>query len=176
VGDVSMKLHDDVMKTIESRIRTLVFLAISVFLIGMALLLIKEGDFTALVGVLILSFVFAEILRRKGMFVWNWDPDRALRHIRMAKTPEMAWKKICRSLNSLHFDFARLRIQIEGQEEEFSWSRGQPYRRPVRFMYQVSLPVDHLGLGAGELMVGKDISQEPMTEEANDWLKRLGGS
>ena len=162
--------------TLQGRIRMLPLFAVVVFVVGMAVLAIKEGELGALAITLGFGFAFAEFIRRKGMLVWNWAPEKTLGRIRMAKTPEMAWKEICRSLTSLHFDFARLRIQIEGEEEEFSWSRGEQDRRLARFMVQVSLPVDHLGLGAGELVVGKDISQEPLTEEANDWLKRLGGS
>jgi len=42
---------------------------------------------------------------------------RMLQRIRRAESPEMAWQQICSALNSLHFDYTRMSMQINGKKK-----------------------------------------------------------
>ena len=167
------KLLDDEAATVQVRIRMLVLGGVAVLLTGIAVVSIKEGEFGALVITLVLGFVSAEIMRRRGMFAWNWDQDRALQRIRGADTPEIAWQEICRALNSLHFDYARMSMEINGKEKVYTWLRSEPNSREPEFEFQVTLPIDQFGLGPGSLVVGKDVSREPITKEALAWIEKV---
>ena len=166
-------LSDDEAATLQVRIRMLVLGGVAVLLAGIAIVSIKEGEFGALVITLVLGFVSAEIMRRQGIFSWNWDQDRSLQRIRRADTPEIAWQEICSALNSLHFDYARMSMQINGKEKVFTWLRSEPNSREPEFEFQVTLPIDQFGLGPGSLVIGKDVSQEPITNEALAWIGKM---
>ena len=168
-----IKLRDDEATTVQVRIRMLVLVAVILLVAGMAVLAIKEGQFSALVITLGCGFVLTEMMRRKGIFVWNWDPDMALRRIRMAETPGDAWEQICRALNSLHFDYARMSMEIQGKEKVFTWLRSEEDGGDPQLAFQVSLPLDRFGLGAGSLVVGKDVGREPITKEALAWIDKV---
>ena len=168
-----IKPGDDEATMMQGRIRMLTLVAVVVLLAGMAVLAIKEGQFGALAITLGCGFVLAEIMRRKGMLAWNWEPDKALRRIRMAETPEDAWEQICRALNSLHFDYARMDVQISGKEKVFTWLRSEANTRKSPLAFQFSLPLDRFGLGAGSLEVGKDVCREPLTKEALAWIEKV---
>ena len=167
------KLLNEDDAVLQVRIRMLVLGGVAVLLAGIAIVSIKEGEFGALVITLVLGFVSAEIMRRKGIFSWNWDQDRSLQRIRRADTPEIAWQEICSALNSLHFDYARMSMQINGKEKVFTWLRSETNSREPEFEFQVTLPIDQFGLGPGNLVIGKDVSQEPITNEALAWIEKM---
>lgn len=167
------KLLDDEAQTVHARIRMLILLGIAVLLAGIAVLAIKEGEFGALATTLVFGFVVAEIMRRKGMFALNQDQDKVLQKIRRAETPEMAWQEICSALNSLHFDYARMNMKISGREKVFTWLRSDMNADEPDLEFQVTLPIDQFGLGPGSLVVGKDVSREPITKQALAWIEKV---
>lgn len=167
------KFLDDEAQTVHARIRILTLLGIAVFLAGIAVLAIKEAEFGALITTLVFGFIFAEILRRKGIFALNRDQDKVLQSIRRAQTPEMAWQEICSALNSLHFDYARMNMKISGREKVLIWQRNEENNKYPQFDFQVTLPLDQFVLGPGSLVVGKDLSREPITKQALAWIEKV---
>jgi hypothetical protein len=167
------KLLDDEAQTVHARIRMLTLLGVAVFLVRIAVLAIKEGEFAGLIAILVFGFVFTEILRRKGMFALNRDQDKVLQRIRKVQRPEMAWKQICSALDSRHFDYARMDMKISGREKVFTWQRNEYNDNEPQFDFQVTLPLDQFGLEPGSLVVGKDISREPITKQALAWIEKV---
>jgi hypothetical protein len=157
----------------QRQIKMLPVVAVAVFLVSAAVFAIRNGELSALLITLGCGFVFAEILRRKGVFVWNWDPDRALERIRAAETREMAWKEICKALDTLRFDYAKMSFQNFDGEQVFVWIRNKADTEDRSWEFQASLPLDRFGLGAGSLVVGKDVSREPITKDALAWIKNV---
>jgi hypothetical protein len=156
------------------RVLAMTWIGAGLLIGAMGFLSIREGSFGGLLIVLLLVFILMETMRRSGSWGRSWDMEKALRSIQEAKSVEIAWREICRSLEHLRFDYGKLQIEFNNSAPLYQWTGKYQHDAENSGFLKIDIPIHLVGSGAeGILTAAKNINREPILNEALEWISSM---